>query len=330
MTPGTRNHPNKQRGKYTVKACEECRRRRAKVKWRVTSLRTQCSCGVTKANNEQCDGERPSCSRCFQYGVSCLYSTVEDGRRPAPKSYVLLLRERISYLERLLRLHGIDLNAEDNALLLLNEDSSRGTGRDAEVVLQGGTASTAVDDLCEDFKGTLTLDGSLNFDQDGEMRYFGPTSGRLQFESSIYIPEKTDFSDKSAIEQNIADSSTFEPLVNGIDSGFEIPASLQEDLIGLYFTWEQPWYPIVDEVLFRESLDNGGRYWSPLLHNTMLALGSRFSSNLDVRSDPSDPNTAGKPFLERAKDLLYREIEHPGIITIQALGLIGMVYIVRF
>lgn len=41
-----------------------------------------------------------------------------------------------------------------------------------------------IDDLCENFKGELSLNGSLNFDRDGEMRYFGPTSGRLQFKDS--------------------------------------------------------------------------------------------------------------------------------------------------
>lgn len=226
-------------------------------------------------------------------------------------------------------MHGIEPDAEDNALLLLNEDHSSEIGGSADIALQGGTASTAVDDLCENFKGTLTLDGSLNFDQDGEMRYFGPTSGRLQFCSNPYGSEKTGYSDISVIEENIADASAIEShVVSEMHSRFEIPISLQDELIGLYFTWQQPWDLMVDEVLFRESLYKSGRYWSPLLHNLVLALGSRFSENLDVRSDPNDPNTAGKPFLEKAKDLLYREIEHPSIITIQALGLIGTIYIV--
>lgn len=50
--------------------------------------------------------------------------------------------------------------------------------------------------------------------------------------------------------------------------------------------------------------------------------------SLDVRSDADDPNTAGKPFLEQAKALLYAEMEHPSLTTLQALGIIGMVYFV--
>lgn len=32
------------------------------------------------------------------------------------------------------------------------------------------------------FEGTLSLDESVNFDEDGECHYFGPTSGRLGFQ----------------------------------------------------------------------------------------------------------------------------------------------------
>lgn len=36
-----------------------------------------------------------------------------------------------------------------------------------------------------DFEGALCLDDSLNFDGDGQPRYFGVTSGRLEFESRM-------------------------------------------------------------------------------------------------------------------------------------------------
>nr|XP_001395295.2 Zn(II)2Cys6 transcription factor [Aspergillus niger CBS 513.88] len=257
----------KSRGKYTTKACEECRRRRAK-----------------------CDGVKPSCSRCIQWNVSCQYSGTEDGRRPASKSYVLLLRQRIESLEKLLDKHGI--NSMDHGL---------------------DEASYAMDSICESLKGQLSLAESLNFDKDGEMRYFGPTSGRLGFQG---LPSSSRNSDTP--QHNTPPDAA---LV--ID---EIPVSLQNELINLYFTWEQPWYPIVDETLFRESMSSSGRYWSPLLHYSILALGSRYSDSLDVRSDPTDPNSAGQKLLTQAKSLLHLEMEHPTLVTIQALGVIGMVY----
>ncbi|RAK97283.1 uncharacterized protein BO80DRAFT_389884, partial [Aspergillus ibericus CBS 121593] len=286
------------RGKYTTKACEECRRRRAK-----------------------CDGLKPSCSRCLQWKLSCQYSVTEDGRRPAPKSYVLLLRQRIESLEKLLHQHGIDTN----------DQGSRPPDRSLDSKLaqdQLDDACSAMDSLCETLKGQLSLDDSLNFDNDGEMRYFGPTSGRLGFQGPL--PKASPGTSVAVPE--------LDPVLNSIDdylgftvessaTGNEIPASLQNHLIDLYFTWDQPWYPIVDETLFRESMNNGGWYWTPLLHYSILALGSRYSDSLEVRLVPDDPNSAGQGFLTQAKDLLQSEMEHPTLVTIQALGVIGLVYI---
>ncbi|OJJ29984.1 hypothetical protein ASPWEDRAFT_122319 [Aspergillus wentii DTO 134E9] len=272
------------RGRYTSKACEECRRRRAK-----------------------CDGERPSCSRCVDRDIPCQYSGVEDGRKPAPKSYVLLLRERITSLENLLRKHGIDPNSADHAI---PDELTEHIPHDGQIT--DGNDS-ALEDLCGTFEGCLTLDDSLNFDQDGEMRYFGPTSGRLQFPLSgadLNLPGLG----KSHIDgySDLADAG--------------ISTDLQSELIDLYFKWEGPIAPIVDEGLFRASLVNKTQSFSPLLLNCILAVGSRFSDDVHVRSDPNNHNTAGKMFLEKARIFLYYELEKPSLTTIQSLHIMGMVY----
>lgn len=100
-------------------------------------------------------------------------------------------------------------------------------------------------------------------------------------------------------------------------------------MINLYFEWEQPWFQVVNETLFRESLACGGRYCSPLLLNCVLALGSRYCDRLEVRSDPLDSNTAGKMFISEAEKLIQNDLRWPKITTIQSLGIMGMVYIVR-
>lgn len=281
---------------------------------------------VFYANISMCDGKKPSCSRCSIYSISCRYSDAEDGRRPAPKSYVLCLRERIASLERLLEHHGIDAGTGDSTLSSLENPGGPGANLEPDM-------SSTMDSLCESFQGELTLDGSLNFDQDGEMRYFGPTSGRLLFGDSFPADNGSCEGVNPAIfepDPSLDDFNVYlEPnLIDDVVDRFGIPKYFQDNLIDLYFTWEQPWYPIVDEILFRESLSSGGRYWCALLHNSILALGSRFSDSPDVRLNPDDPNTAGRRFLEQAKVLLYPEMEHPSLTTIQALGVMGTVYIV--
>jgi len=89
-----------------------------------------------------------------------------------------MLRNRIELLEKVLRSHGIDADASVAQLMAEHESTNQSTNPSCT------PGPSNVDDLCVTFDGTLTLDESLNFDQDGEVRYFGPTSGRLLFRSS--------------------------------------------------------------------------------------------------------------------------------------------------
>lgn len=93
----------------------------------------------------------------------------------APKAYVRQLQARIQILEEILRMHSIDIDASAAQLMQRN------------IVPQSSTfdvSATAIDQLCDAVEGALALDESMNFDQDGEARYFGTTSGRLEFRSS--------------------------------------------------------------------------------------------------------------------------------------------------
>lgn len=78
---------------------------------------------------------------------------------------MVLLRSRIELLERIIKANGIDIDAYISQSTAANE-------------------SSALDGLCETFDGVLTLDRSLNWDHDGELRFFGATSGRLEFQPS--------------------------------------------------------------------------------------------------------------------------------------------------
>lgn len=89
-----------------------------------------------------------------------------------------MLRNRIELLEKVLQNNGIDADA--SVAQLLAEDDPK--SRQADL---NGEAGSNLEDFCLTFDGALTLDESMNFDQDGEVRYFGPTSGRLLFQSSL-------------------------------------------------------------------------------------------------------------------------------------------------
>ncbi|KAF9240575.1 transcriptional regulator family: Fungal Specific TF [Penicillium roqueforti] len=243
--PARRKRPGR---KYTSRACETCRQRRAK-----------------------CDGVRPSCSRCLDRGVQCEYSTAEDGRQPAPKSYVVMLRNRIELLERVLHTHGIDPDAAIQLMIKNGEPNP-----------EWAPASSNVDDLCTTFDGALTLDESLNFDQDGEVRYFGPTSGRLLFRSS-----SKDSPSEEAYQSDGPPMQTGETPPNGSTESLEeslIPEDeLQSHLLDLYFEWEQPWLQVSLAIMGMAYIAMGSDA-AGWLHQGMA---NRLALDMGFNMDPS-------------------------------------------
>lgn len=110
--------------------------------------------------------------------------------------------------------------------------------------------------------------------------------------------------------------------------GLLISEELRSELVDLYFKWQNPWLLVIDEEIYRKSLKTKGRYWSPLLENCILGLGSRFTDSPEVRADPDDTNSAGQFFFERAEVYLSYELKYPSITTVQSLYLLSMLSVV--
>lgn len=246
----------------------------------------------------------------------------------APKAYVRQLQARIQILEEILRIHSIDIDASAAQLMQRN------------VVSQSSTidiSATALDQLCDAVEGALALDESMNFDQDGEARYFGTTSGRLEFRAydGVFFvhpystcllfraKDASDAQDLSPREHSSPPTDLHEPAFG---DQVIVDQEVEAHLMDLYFIWDNPWFQVVDEALFRDSKSNRGRYYSPLLLHCILACGSRYSDRVEARSDPDDANTAGRPFLDTIEALLHDELKRPNITTIQSLAILSIVY----
>ena len=239
-----------------------------------------------------------------------------------------LLQARIKLLEKVLWLHSIDVDA---SIAQLDAQRTEGTTE---------PSTAAFNDMCADHEGALCLDEPLcELEQPtSEARFFGPTSGRLELQMSHGVAvtaESPGFESSPGTEHqgpvvashHVAPSergSSIEP--SSVDD--LVTPGLKGRLIDLYFEWEQPWYQMVDEKLFRQSMQCNGRYSTPLLLCSILAVGSRYSDETQVRSDPDDPNTAGRIFFERAEILLRSDLRSPSITTIQSLGIMGTYYVV--
>ena len=252
------------------------------------------------------------------------------------------LRDRIELLEYVIRSHSIDVDA---AVLQMQRERAHSSLAEA---ISSNAIPAQIEEVSTASEGTLSLDKSTNFDEDGECHYFGPTSGRLGFQDCKPLFEKIiagivaltcavqDVSGDSYVFQPIGSSfvegiprSVYTPEVQFKPSVLGIDADLQAELIDLYFVWQNPWFPVLDETMFRQGQQHGGgRYFSALLLYCVLAAGCRFSDKPELRTNPHDPDTAGNQLLEAAELLLHYDMKSPSLITIQAVSIMIYLYCV--
>jgi hypothetical protein len=159
-----------------------------------------------------------------------------------------------------------------------------------------------------------------NNDDDTRSRFFGPTSGCFELQRPDGAPGHAADDDWCSRHSELDDSTALDLI--------EPSATLKEHLISCYFEWNNPWCQYVNEDLFRQSERAGGRYSSPFLLNSVLALGSRYSDRSEVRPFTCHPNCAGRRFLAKAESFLHKELKKPTITTIQALAILGLFYVV--
>ncbi|RDW65071.1 hypothetical protein BP6252_10722 [Coleophoma cylindrospora] len=173
---------------------------------------------------------------------------------------------------------------------------------------------TSSDDVRDPVKDLTDLYGHLSVAEDGRLRYFGAPSYFNLLHHHQYDAVDTSAASLPSMYNNLPPSWP------------QIPIELRDHLLALYWTWQNPWQYLVHEQFFRRDLQemNPSGYVTPLLLYSVLALASRYSDRIEVRSDKEDPNSAGEIFAEHAKLLLQTEIHHPVTSTVVAALLLGL------
>lgn len=116
---------------------------------------------------------------------------------------------------------------------------------------------------------------------------------------------------------------------------FQVPAAtwtnitsdidLVQHLLALYFCWEYPTFASLSKEHFLKDFKDGTRrYCSSMLVNALLALGCRFSTKPNTRSNPDDPHTSGDHFFRESLRQYHQEQDHRSLTTIQALGIMAI------
>jgi hypothetical protein len=80
---------------------------------------------------------------------------------------------------------------------------------------------------------------------------------------------------------------------------------LANHLVDLYFTHVHQYIPILHKASFLQRLNDKSNPISPLLLYSVFAMGAKFSDNVNVRLDPTKPETAGHGYHNCAKGKFF-------------------------
>ncbi|KAJ5526407.1 nitrogen assimilation transcription factor NirA [Penicillium frequentans] len=175
----------------------------------------------------------------------------------------------------------------------------------------------------------------LSRDECGALGAFGPSS-TFHVGSPISQTESLDSKNRSEIDRHrlIANAALQrqkeydllrQPSIAGL------PSDLAIHLLDLHWNRQHHTFLLTYRPAFMRDLVQGGSYCSDFLVNAVFACSSKFSERLEVRSDPSRPETAGKLFFDRCDQLLAEQslLTHSSIPTVAGLLMLGSTFNAR-
>ncbi|KAL4928755.1 transcription factor domain-containing protein [Aspergillus undulatus] len=180
---------------------------------------------------------------------------------------------------------------------------------DDSTLVEEPSSPEDVEDLIDELSDRV---GTLQIKPGGQTQFYGPTS---TFNLADMLAATN-----SGI--NLAQNDALECL-NRLGIHKAVPPALEEHLINLYFSWQDPSFHVVDRKIYEEAkvkwyAMGETPYYSESLRNAMCALGASF----ETRYHPNFvtfPESLVDFFGSRAKALLEVELDSPCIATVQAL-----------
>ncbi|PYH91052.1 fungal-specific transcription factor [Aspergillus ellipticus CBS 707.79] len=188
-------------------------------------------------------------------------------------------------------------------------------GRDHES--DSGEEDEAEKDVIEQISHRI---GTLKIAGDGHLRFYGATSNLNLVDVSA--TQQRQRPDARTVRHDGQD------ILNHLRVGQPVDPTLEDHLIELYFTWQNPSTYVVDKEMYMDArckwrndlIDTP--FYSEVLTNAMCAIGSAF----EARYHPTFitfPKSLSEFFADRAKALLEIELDSPCVATVQALVILS-------
>ncbi|PWY86812.1 fungal-specific transcription factor [Aspergillus heteromorphus CBS 117.55] len=162
--------------------------------------------------------------------------------------------------------------------------------------------------------------GTLKIAGDGHLRFYGATSNLNLVDVSA--TQQRQRPDARTVRHDGQD------ILNHLRVGQPVDLVLEDHLINLYFTWQNPSTYVVDKEMYMEARSKWRNdlidtpFYSEVLTNAICAIGSAF----EARYHPTFitfPKSLSEFFADRAKALLEIELDSPCVATVQALVILS-------
>ncbi|OAP57138.1 hypothetical protein AYL99_07875 [Fonsecaea erecta] len=291
----------------------------------------------------KCERVGGTCERCRTLDIPCRLPDRDERRVRYSKDYIIQLQDQIAELRSTVanmqaayaqpkspsqplhwpaavsgspsQVHAqiqqqppLQLQASDSlgSPTLMTDDSSAIGERRSKGTPESEPGESLISRLCE-------AQGRLNSKDDGQLRYFGPTS-------SLHLTESV-----TTIFKYCSDVSKF-----GSDIEKDVPWAMQQYLLDLYWKYQHNILHIIHKEAFLAGMQaQQGPYFSRCLLLCLLASAARISVSPEIRalSVPADDDETGeKPILtKQAEEALEEELLSPGLTTIQSLMLLSII-----
>jgi len=170
----------------------------------------------------------------------------------------------------------------------------------------------------------------LSVDERGRIRTYGPSSSLHTGSPSQDFPEghrkcSTTEADAYQLIASAALARQKEHQLRSLPVIGGIAGELALHLLDLHWNRAHHTFLLTYRPAVMRDLLHGGPYCSEFLLTALFAVTAKYSERLELRTNPNDPTTAGKTFLDRCDELIARDhlLCKSSIPTISGLVMLG-------
>ncbi|KAK2836854.1 hypothetical protein FQN49_006657 [Arthroderma sp. PD_2] len=266
------------------------------------------ACLNCRSKKIKCMLEEGGCKKCKKLGIPCPGPEVDERKRPSSKRHIRDLHQRIHDLELALKQSEALRKAQSQNFYTLRGIAQCSPPESPVSLLRQKVPDNIITRLCD---GRY----QLNYDSEGRLRYFGPTS-------SLHLTDAV----TTSIVRTWGQQSTG-PKIDVC----EIDPETQDYLLNLYWKFQHTELQILHKEAFLRDMATGQtKFYSRALLYCIMACAARISHRPEIRAMVLSPNLTPTddlpPLFAAASKLVDEELKDPQITTVQSLLLLSVVY----